>query len=103
MSVARAAQLQPLPIKKVQVTPKTLIVGGGIAGLRAALDIAERGFDVVLVEKDSQLGGNVAKWTHLFPSNKSGAKVIGPLIEPGKLGSPKTMRGRNGRQANSYR
>jgi heterodisulfide reductase subunit A len=80
MSVARAAKLQSLPIKSVDVLPKTLVVGGGIAGLRASLDIAERGFDVVLVEKDSQLGGNVAKWTHLFPSDESGAQVIGPLI-----------------------
>ncbi|MHA1850471.1 MAG: NAD(P)-binding protein, partial [Candidatus Thorarchaeota archaeon] len=70
MSVARAAKLQALPIKTVNVLPTTMVVGGGIAGLRASLDIAERGFDVVLVEKDTQLGGNVAKWTHLFPSDE---------------------------------
>jgi len=81
MSVARAATLESLPIKTVRVLPKTLVVGGGIAGLRSSLDIAERGFDVVLVEKDTQLGGNVAKWTHLFPSDESGAQVIGPLID----------------------
>ncbi len=80
MSVARAAKLESLPIKSVEVIPKTLIIGGGIAGLRASLDIAERGFDVILVEKDRQLGGNVAKWTHLFPTDDSGAQVIGPLI-----------------------
>lgn len=80
MSVARAAKLESLPIKSVEVIPKTLVVGGGIAGLRASLDIAERGFDVLLVEKDSQLGGSVAKWTHLFPSDESGARVIGPLV-----------------------
>jgi heterodisulfide reductase subunit A len=80
MSVARAAKLEKLPIKTVNVLPKTMVVGGGIAGLRASLDIAERGFDVVLVEKDTKLGGNVAKWTHLFPSDESGAQVIGPLI-----------------------
>ena len=80
MSVARATRLQNLPIKKVSVLPTTLVVGGGIAGLRASLDIAERGFDVLLVEKTSKLGGNVAKWTHLFPSDESGADVIKPLI-----------------------
>ncbi len=80
MSVARAAKLQNLPIKRVNVLPTTLIVGGGIAGLRASLDIAERGFDVLLVEKTSHLGGNVAKWTHLFPSDESGADIIKPLI-----------------------
>ncbi|MBN2228437.1 MAG: CoB--CoM heterodisulfide reductase iron-sulfur subunit A family protein [Candidatus Thorarchaeota archaeon] len=81
MSVARAAKLESLPIKSVKVIPRTMVVGGGIAGLRASLDIAERGFEVVLIEKDTQLGGNVAKWTHLFPSDESGGQVIGPLID----------------------
>ena len=80
MSVARAAKLQNLPVKKVSVLPTTMIVGAGIAGLRAALDIADRGFDVLLIEKSDKLGGHVAKWTHLFPSDESGADVIKPLI-----------------------
>ena len=80
MSVARAAKLEFLAIKKVSVLPKTMVVGAGIAGLRASLDIADRGFDVLLIEKTSKLGGNVAKWTHLFPSDESGADVIKPLI-----------------------
>lgn len=80
MSVARAAKLETLPIKTVSVLPVTMVIGGGIAGLRASLDIAERGFNVVLVEKDTQLGGHVAKWTHLFPSDQSGPQVMSPLI-----------------------
>ncbi|MHA1864815.1 MAG: CoB--CoM heterodisulfide reductase iron-sulfur subunit A family protein [Candidatus Thorarchaeota archaeon] len=80
MSVARARMLESLPIKTVKVTPRTLVVGGGIAGLRAALDIAERGFEVVIVEKDSELGGNVRKWTHIFPTDQTGPDVLGPLI-----------------------
>ncbi|MHA3964344.1 MAG: CoB--CoM heterodisulfide reductase iron-sulfur subunit A family protein [Candidatus Thorarchaeota archaeon SMTZ1-45] len=81
MSVARAAKLEHLPVKKVNVLPSTLVVGGGIAGLRASLDIAERGFNVILVEKTSELGGNVVNWTHLFPSNQSGVDVIVPLVK----------------------
>ncbi len=81
MSVARAAALEDLRIKTVKVLPTTLVVGGGIAGLRAALDIGNRGFDVLLVEKESKLGGHVAKWTHLFPTDESGAEVIKPLIK----------------------
>ncbi len=80
MSVARAANLESLPIKTVEVTQKTLVVGGGIAGLRAALDIADRGFEVILVEKDDELGGNVAKWSHMFPTDQSGMDVVKPLI-----------------------
>jgi heterodisulfide reductase subunit A len=80
MSVARAAELENLPIKSVNVIPKTLVVGGGIAGLTAALDISERGFDVVLVERQSSLGGHLVHWTHLFPTGESGPEVIYPLI-----------------------
>lgn len=80
MSVARASKLESLPIKCVRVAPRTLVVGGGIAGLRAALDIAERGFEVVLVEKTGELGGHTKDWTHLFPADESGAQVISPLI-----------------------
>ncbi|MHA1929681.1 MAG: CoB--CoM heterodisulfide reductase iron-sulfur subunit A family protein [Candidatus Thorarchaeota archaeon] len=81
MSVARAAELESLTVKKVQVTPRTLVVGAGIAGIRAALDIADRGFEVVLVEEEAKLGGNVVKFSHIFPSDKSGKEVLAPLIE----------------------
>ncbi len=81
MSVARAARLEALPLKTVKVEPRTLIVGAGIAGLRAALDIANRGFEVVLVDKDSELGGHVRHWTHMFPDDKSGPEVLNPMIE----------------------
>ncbi len=80
MSVARARRLEPLPISRVKVIPRTLVVGGGIAGLRAALDIADRGFEVVLVEKKPNLGGNVIKWTHMYPDDRTGAEVVNPLI-----------------------
>ncbi|MFW9909338.1 MAG: CoB--CoM heterodisulfide reductase iron-sulfur subunit A family protein [Candidatus Thorarchaeota archaeon] len=81
MAVARAAELEALPIKRVQITPRTLIVGGGIAGIRAALDVADRGFEAVIVERDSELGGNVRKWSHMFPGEKPGKEVLKPLIE----------------------
>lgn len=81
MSVARAANLESLPIKKVEITPRTLVIGGGIAGLRAALDVADRGFEVVLIERDSELGGNVRKWSHMFPGNLPGSEVLKPLID----------------------
>jgi heterodisulfide reductase subunit A-like polyferredoxin len=81
MSVARAAALEALPIKQVNITPRTLVVGGGIAGLRAALDVADRGFEVVLLERENELGGNVRKWSHMFPGEKSGDEVLKPLIE----------------------
>ncbi|MHA1961408.1 MAG: CoB--CoM heterodisulfide reductase iron-sulfur subunit A family protein [Candidatus Thorarchaeota archaeon] len=81
MSVARASELSVLPLKTVTVAPTTLIVGAGITGLRAAVDIADRGFDVVLVDKDPELGGHVRKWTHMFPTGESGPEVVTPLVK----------------------
>ena len=57
MSVARAASLHPLHERQIPVTYRALIVGGGVAGMTAALGIADQGFEVVLVEKETELGG----------------------------------------------
>ncbi|MBF0389953.1 MAG: FAD-dependent oxidoreductase, partial [Desulfamplus sp.] len=57
MAVARAATLQPLHEKKITVVVRALVIGGGVAGMTAAKGLADQGFDVVLVEKEAQLGG----------------------------------------------
>ena len=57
MAVARAATLRPLREKRIAVHPRALVVGGGVAGLNAALTIAEQGYEVVVVEKEEALGG----------------------------------------------
>ena len=57
MSVARAAALKQLQDKKVGITQSALVVGGGVAGLNAALNIAGQGFQAFLVEKSAELGG----------------------------------------------
>ncbi|SPD75717.1 conserved hypothetical protein [uncultured Desulfobacterium sp.] len=57
MAVARAGTLKPLAQKVISVTQKALVIGGGVAGMNAALNLGKQGFDVVLVEKDAQLGG----------------------------------------------
>ena len=59
MAVAKARRLRPLPEEKLPVTPKALIIGGGISGMTAALNIAGQGFECFLVEKSGQLGGNL--------------------------------------------
>jgi heterodisulfide reductase subunit A-like polyferredoxin len=64
MSVARAALLKELREKKVGITQSGLIIGGGVAGMNAALNLADQGFDAVLVEKDSELGGTARKVAH---------------------------------------
>jgi len=73
MAVARAAKLEPLKISEVAVNNAALIIGGGAAGMSAALNLAEQGFPVHLVERDSELGGNLRFLRYFTPSNGDGA------------------------------
>jgi len=50
------------------MTKKSLVIGGGVAGIQTALDLADNGFDVVLVEKTPSIGGNMAKLDKTFPT-----------------------------------
>jgi heterodisulfide reductase subunit A len=72
MAVERARYLEPIPLESYPVTPKALVVGGGVAGMNAALDIAEAGYEVYLVEKDAALGGRLMEATEL----QSGEKAV---------------------------
>ncbi len=61
MGISHLKHMDPIPVSRLPVTRKALIVGGGIAGLHAALSIAEHGYPVDLVEQTDQLGGNL-RW-----------------------------------------
>ncbi|NOR10237.1 MAG: NAD(P)-binding protein [Desulfovibrionaceae bacterium] len=61
MAVAKASLLEPLEEIKVDLTPEALIIGGGVAGMVAALNLADQGFQTYLVEKTEQLGGHALK------------------------------------------
>ncbi|MEM2994680.1 MAG: CoB--CoM heterodisulfide reductase iron-sulfur subunit A family protein [Candidatus Bathyarchaeia archaeon] len=64
--VAKARLLQPLKKPLIRVTPSALIIGGGVSGMTAALEIAKQGFEVYLVEKEKELGGNLRKIHYLL-------------------------------------
>jgi heterodisulfide reductase subunit A-like polyferredoxin len=64
MAVARAGTLRPLHEKVIPVNPRALVIGGGVAGLNAALTIADQGYEVVVVEKDERLGGMANRLHH---------------------------------------
>jgi len=68
-AVARAAVLEPILIKEVDITKKALIIGGGVSGLSAGIDLAEEGFEVYLVEKNPTIGGKMAKLDRTFPTD----------------------------------
>ncbi len=79
-TVAKAALLEPLAEREVEVTPAALVIGGGIAGLEAALDIADAGYRCYLVERQPSLGGRMAQLNKTFPRMEdAGALVISEM------------------------
>jgi heterodisulfide reductase subunit A len=67
-AVARVALQDPLYSRKEPVVPAALVVGGGIAGIQAALNIAEAGYKVYLVEREPSIGGQMAVLDKTFPT-----------------------------------
>ncbi len=59
MAVYKAALLEPLPTMTIDVNPRGLVIGGGLAGMEAALMLAEQGYEAYLVEREDELGGNL--------------------------------------------
>ncbi len=67
-AVAKVRHVEPLQSITVPVTKKAMVVGGGIAGIEAALDLAEAGIHTYLVEKDLSIGGTMAQLNKTFPT-----------------------------------
>jgi heterodisulfide reductase subunit A len=88
MGVAKARLLQPLEEIEMKVAPAALVIGGGVVGMEAALNLANQGFDVHLVEKEPELGGTLRSVNKLFPTNQEAVKLVKPLVEHVK-GHPK--------------
>ena len=67
-AVAKAQFLAPLEFIKVPVTKRALVIGGGVAGISAALDLADQGIETILVEKEPTIGGVMAQLNKTFPT-----------------------------------
>jgi heterodisulfide reductase subunit A2 len=80
-AVAKAREILPLQATSVQVVDHATVVGGGIAGLKSALDLADRGLRVALVEKSPFLGGYTAKLDKLFPTGENAGDILSELAE----------------------
>ena len=79
-TVAKAALLEPLEERQVDVTPAAMVIGGGIAGIEAALNIADAGYRVFLVERQPSLGGRMAQLNKTFPRMEdAGALVVSEM------------------------
>jgi len=79
-SVAKARLLEALETSKIKVTPKALVIGGGIAGIQAALDIAEEGHKVYLVERSPSIGGRMAQLDKTFPTLDCSSCILTPKM-----------------------
>ena len=67
-AVAKAQFLTPLDMIDVPVTQKAMVIGGGVAGISASLDLAEQGIETILVEKEPTIGGVMAQLNKTFPT-----------------------------------
>jgi heterodisulfide reductase subunit A len=79
--IAKARNLEPLEPIRLQAQKHALVIGGGVAGLRAAWDIARRGLKVTLIEKSPFLGGRMAQLETVFPNDQEARPALHALIE----------------------
>ncbi|MEA1979114.1 MAG: CoB--CoM heterodisulfide reductase iron-sulfur subunit A family protein, partial [Chloroflexota bacterium] len=79
--IAKARLLKPLETIRLDAEQHALMIGGGVAGLRSALDTARRGIRVTLVEKSPFLGGRMSQLEHLFPTSEVGRDTLHDLIQ----------------------
>ncbi len=85
MAVVRSNLLEPLQIKEVSTLHNALVIGGGIAGLSAALDLANQNYEVFLVEKEPSIGGHMAQLDKTFPTMDCSICIFAPkMVDVGK-------------------
>jgi heterodisulfide reductase subunit A len=80
IAVSQARLLQPLEETRIPVTDRALVIGGGVAGIQAALDLADAGHQVYLVEKEASIGGIMARLDKTFPTMDCSICVLGPKM-----------------------
>ena len=80
MAVAKATLLQPAEEIEVPITRRTLVIGGGVAGIQAALDLADTGYKVYLVEKEASIGGMMARIDKTFPTMDCSICILAPKM-----------------------
>jgi len=79
--VAKAALLKPLQKPLITVTPVGLIIGGGVSGMTAALELAEQGFEVHLVERETELGGHLRTIHYLLGDKENPKEKLAALVK----------------------
>ena len=80
MAVAAARNLKPLSRRKIEVKRSAVVIGGGVAGIEAALILANSGIKVYLIEKAPTIGGKMATLNELFPTNDCSICILAPKM-----------------------
>jgi len=80
MAVAKVALLERETESVVPITPKALVIGGGVAGIQAALDLGDTGYKVYLVEKEPSIGGRMAQIDKTFPTMDCSICILAPKM-----------------------
>jgi heterodisulfide reductase subunit A len=78
--IERVIHNEPLEPLHVPIHPSTLVVGGGIAGIQAALEIADAGYQVYMVEREPSIGGHMAQFDKTFPTLDCSACILTPRM-----------------------
>ncbi|MCP4537191.1 MAG: CoB--CoM heterodisulfide reductase iron-sulfur subunit A family protein [Chloroflexi bacterium] len=81
MGVAKARLLEPLDEQEVPVEPVALIIGGGMIGMTAALNLGNRGFEVKLVEREPELGGLLLRMDKLYPTQDDAQPLVQSRVD----------------------
>jgi heterodisulfide reductase subunit A len=79
-AIHRVALHEPLEMRHVAIKRRALVVGGGIAGIEAALQMADAGFEVIMVEKETSIGGHMANFDKTFPTLDCAACILTPKM-----------------------
>jgi len=80
MAVAKARELEPLSDIKVPLMKRALVIGGGVSGIQSALDIADGGIEVILVEREPSIGGKMAMLDETFPTLDCSQCILTPKM-----------------------
>ncbi|MDR1571546.1 MAG: CoB--CoM heterodisulfide reductase iron-sulfur subunit A family protein [Clostridiales Family XIII bacterium] len=80
MAVSKVSKNEPLYAQSIPITKRALVIGGGIAGIQAALDIADAGHEVVLLEREPSIGGKMAMLDKTFPTLDCSACISTPKM-----------------------
>ncbi len=84
-AIERVIYHQPLVPVEVTINPNVLVIGGGIAGITASLELANAGYHVYLVEREPSIGGHMAQWDKTFPTLDCAACILTPrTVEVGQ-------------------